>query len=216
MANTHRDAVVSAFMALLAEKRFNEIDLNAVAGKAGVSLADLRGEFGSTFDMLAAFYRDVDKKVLAANDPDMAGAPGRERLFDVLMRRIETVKPYKAALQSLAQSAQRDPSLLWGLNKLSLRSQQWMLAAAGIDSAGMAGRLRAQGLVLVMARTLRVWFEDDDEGLARTMAALDRELSNGERVIGMFDDVSRFMPNFGQWKARRRKAADSPAGPQPN
>lgn len=216
MAGANRDAVVGAFMALLAEKRFNEIDLTAVAAKANVSLADLRGEFGSTFDMLAAFYRDIDKTVLAANDPEMAASPARERLFDVLMRRIEAAKPYKAALHSLTQSAQRDPSLAWGLNKLSLRSQQWMLAAAGIDSAGMAGRLRAQGLVLVMARTLKVWFEDEDEGLARTMAALDRELSNGERILGMFDDLSRFMPDFGQWKARRRKTEDASSGTQPH
>jgi AcrR family transcriptional regulator len=183
VAGVNREAVVSAFMALLAEKGFSEIDLTAVAARADVSLADLRGEFGSTFDMLAAFYRDIDKQVLAGNDPEMAGSPGRERLFDVLMRRIETAKPHKAALRSLAQSAQRDPSLAWGLNKLSLRSQQWMLAAAGIESSGMTGRLRAQGLVLVMARTLRVWFEDDDEGLARTMAALDRKLRDGEALM---------------------------------
>jgi AcrR family transcriptional regulator len=216
VASTNRDAIVSAFMALLAEKGFNGIDLAAVAAKANVSLADLRGEFGSTFDMLAAFYRDIDKKVLAGDDPEMAGSSARERLFDVLMRRIEAAKPYKEALRSLTQSAQRDPSLAWGLNKLSLRSQQWMLAAAGIDSAGMMGRVRAQGLVLVMARTLRVWFEDEDEGLARTMAALDRELSNGERVLGIVDDLSRFVPNFGQWKARRKKTDDASAGTQPN
>lgn len=205
MAGINRNAVVSAFMVLLAEKNFNQIDLAAVAGKAGVSLADLRGEFGSTFDMLAAFYRDVDKKVLAASDPEMADAPARERLFDVLMRRIETVKPYKEALRSLMGSAQRDPNLALGLNRLSLRSQQWMLAAAGIDSAGMAGRIRAQGLVLVMARTLRVWFEDNDEGLARTMAALDRDLASGERAMNMFEDFKKFVPSFGQWKARRHK-----------
>lgn len=216
MTGINRDAIVSAFMALLSEKDFNEIDLAAVAAKANVPLAELRGEFGSTFDMLAAFYRDLDKQVLSGDDPELAGSPARERLFEVLMRRIEAAKPYKAALRSLMQSARRDPSLAWGLNKLSLRSQQWMLAAAGIDSAGMMGRLRAQGLVLVMARTLRVWFEDDDEGLARTMAALDRELSNGERVLGMVDEFSKLVPGFGQWKARRRKPDDAAAATEAN
>ncbi len=209
MAGVNRDTIVSAFLALLAEKSFNEIDLAAVAAKSGVSLADLRGEFGSTFDMLAAFYRDTDKKVLSTSDSELADAPARERLFDVLMRRIEAVKPHKEALRSLMRSAQRDPSLALGLNRLSLRSQQWMLAAAGIGSAGMVGRLRAQGLVFVMARALRVWFEDDDEGLARTMAALDRDLASGERAMNAFDDFSKFVPSFGQWKATRRKPDDA-------
>jgi hypothetical protein len=84
-----------------------------------------------------------------------------------------------------------------------------MLAAAGIDSAGMQGDLRAQGLVVVMARTLRVWLDDEDPGLARTMATLDRELANGERMLNFLGDICRFVPRFGPgWRARRR-----PEGP---
>ncbi len=214
MPSTHREAIVEAFLALLAEQHFNEIDLAAVAARANVSLADLRGEFGSTFDMLATFYRDIDRKVLAGGDDDMADSPARERLFDVLMRRIEVAKPYKAALRSLMESAQRDPSLLLGLNRLSLRSQQWMLSAAGIESSGMAGRLRAQGLVYVMAKTLRVWFQDEDEGLARTMAALDRELANGERAMNMLGGLWNMVPGFASRRARRHKPDVPPAGDQ--
>jgi len=216
VAGVNRDTVVSAFLALLAEKSFNEIDLAAVAARSGVSLADLRGEFGSTFDMLAAFYRDVDKKVLASGDSELVDAPARERLFDVLMRRIETVQPHKDALRSLFKSAQRDPSLALGLNRLALRSQQWMLSAAGIGSAGMAGRIRAQGLVYVMAKTLRVWFEDDDEGLARTMATLDRELANGERAMNMLGGFWNMVPGFTSRRARRYKPDQDvpPAGNQ--
>jgi hypothetical protein len=84
-----------------------------------------------------------------------------------------------------------------------------MLAAAGIESSGMQGDLRAQGLVVVMARTLRVWLEDEDPGLARTMATLDRELASGERMLNFLGDICRLVPRFGPgWRARRR-----PEGP---
>jgi hypothetical protein len=92
---------------------------------------------------------------------------------------------------------------------LALRSAQWMLAAAKIDSGGLQGCVRAQGLVAVLARTYRVWFNDDDPGLARTMAALDRELANGERALNMLDSFCRFVPRFGGGYRRRRYGSDT-------
>ncbi|MEX2128703.1 MAG: TetR/AcrR family transcriptional regulator, partial [Xanthobacteraceae bacterium] len=181
----------------------------AIAARADVPLADLRGEFNTTLEILAAFMRETDRKVLAGVDPELAEEPARERLFDVVMRRIEILKPQRAAIRSLARSARRDPPLALALNRLSLRSQKWMLTAAGINSAGLSGHMRAQGLVVVMARTLNVWFEDDDPGLARTMAALDRQLANGERMLNLFDDLCRLVPRFGSSRRRRRRGDSS-------
>jgi AcrR family transcriptional regulator len=210
MTGQNRDKIVEAFLALLAVGPFERADLRAVAGRAEISLADLRKEFGSTLEILGAFERDTDEKVLAAGlDPELADTPARERLFDVLMQRIEILKPYREAFRSLARSARRNPAFALALNGLSLRSAQWMLAAANIDSGGLQGCVRAQGLVVVMARTYRVWFDDQDPGLARTMAALDRELANGERVLNLFGDLCRLVPRFfGGGRRRRRTAGD--------
>jgi AcrR family transcriptional regulator len=208
MAKANRDKIIESFLALLAETPIERIGFAAIAARADVPLADLRGEFNSTLEILAAFMRETDREVLAGVDPELAEEPARERLFDVLMRRIEILKPHRAAVRSLARSARRDPPLALALNRLSLRSQKWMLAA-GINSAGLSGHMRAQGLVMVMARTLNVWFEDDDPGLARTMAALDRELANGERMLNLFDDLCRLVPRFGSSRRRRRRGDSS-------
>jgi len=211
MADAQRDKIVQAFLALLAEKEFQEISLGEVARRAEVSLADLRGAFGSTFDMLSAFLRDIDNQVLAGGaDAEFDESPARDRLFDVLMRRLEVLAPHREAVRSLARSARRNPAFALALNSLSLRSQQWMLAAANIETAGVSGCVRAQGLSYVMARTLRVWLDDEDPGLARTMAALDRELANGERTLNMLDSLCRFVP---RWPApRRRRPRPRPGG----
>jgi AcrR family transcriptional regulator len=204
MPNGVRDQIVEAFLGLLAQKPIEKISLAEVAAAAGVSLADMRGEFNSTFDMVSAFMRETDRKVLAGIDAELAEEPVRERLFDVLMRRLEVARPHREALRSLTRSAQCNPALTLALNQLSLRSQKWMLAAAGVSGEGLSGHVRAQGLVLVMARTLRVWFDDDDPGLARTMAALDRELATGERMLNLFGDLCRLVPRFGGPRRARR------------
>jgi hypothetical protein len=128
-------------------------------------------------------------------------------LFDVLMRRLEALKPHKAAVRSLMQSAVCNPGLALALNGLAVRSQKWMLTAAGISAAGPKGMVRAQGLALLFANLLCTFVEDDDPGLARTMAALDRELSRGQRWSGFLDDlccIPQALCRTRRWRARRR------------
>ena len=201
-----RDKIIAALMALLAEKRFEAIGFNEIATCAGVSLATIREEFGSKIAMLAAHAKNLDRKVLAERTPDMADEEPRERLFDVLMRRLEAMAGERAAIRSLLRSAMIDPPLALALNSITVRSQQWMLAAAGIDAAGPGGMVRAQGLALLYSRVLRTFVNDDDDN-ARTMAALDRELDRGGRLLRMFDGLCRLTP-FGRARSRRHAHED--------
>jgi AcrR family transcriptional regulator len=205
---SERERIIDAFMALLAEKSIEQIGFAEIAKGAGVSLSDLRGAFGSTFAILAAFVKQIDRAVLAGDDADMAEEPPRERLFDVLMRRIELLAPHKAAVRSLMRSSVRNPGLAVALQGMALRSQQWMLTAADIGAAGPRGFVRAQGLALLFASVLRTWVDDDDPGLARTMAALDRALARGQRWSGLLDELCRIPAFACRMRSRRRRADD--------
>jgi AcrR family transcriptional regulator len=202
---TDREKIIAAFMALLAEKRFEQIGFGNIAARAGLTLAACRAEFGATLPILAAHMKALDRKVLAGVSTDMAEEPPRERLFDVLMRRIEMMAPYREAVRSLMKSAQCNPGLALALNGLAVRSQTWMLTAADIDAAGPRGLIRAQGLAMLFASVLRTWVDDDDEGLARTLAALDSALARGQRWSGMLNDLCRFSPGRCRSRFRRRR-----------
>ena len=186
---SNRDKAIDALMTLLTEGPFEDIGLAEVAGRAGLKLSELRAEFGSTLAIYSAHVKDIDRRVLAGGDEDMSEEPPRERLFDVLMRRIEALAPYKDAMRSMMISARRHPSLALAVNAMAVRSQQWMLEAAGIRSSGPRGAMRAQGAALMWGRVLAVWVDDEEEGLDRTMAALDRGLASAERWVGFLDDL---------------------------
>ena len=115
-----------------------------------MSLGQLRGEFASTLAIFAAHIKATDRAVLAEDLSDMAEEPPRERLFDVLMRRLEVLAPHRQAVRSLLRSARRNPPLALALNGLAVRSQQWMLTAAEINASGPRGMIRAQGLALLV------------------------------------------------------------------
>jgi AcrR family transcriptional regulator len=205
---SERERIIETFMALLAEKRFEEIGLGEIATRAGISLAELRAQFGSTFAILAAQIKEIDRDVLRGDDADMAEEPPRERLFDILMRRLEALEPHKEAVRSLARSAARNPGLALALNGLSVRSQQWMLTAADIAASGPRGMFRAQGLAMLFASVLRTWIDDDDPGKARTMAALDRALARGQRWSGFLDDVCSIPARVCRARPRRHRRDD--------
>ena len=210
-ANTPREKIVAALMDLLAEKPFEQIGLAELAEAAGVSLADFREEFDSKLSVLAAHIKASDRAVLAGTTEAMAEESPRDRLFDVLMRRLDTMAPHKDALRSLMRSASRNPGLALALNGLAVRSQQWMLTAAGISAAGPKGMIRAQGLALMFAGVVRTFVNDEDDDNAKTMASLDRALSSGERWSGILDDLCRLAPRPGRRRRRRMREDDEAA-----
>ncbi len=210
-AGTPRERTVAAFMDLLADQPIERIGLAEIAERAGVTLAELRGEFGTPLAVLGAHVKQLDRQVLSDVDPEMAEESPRDRLFDVLMRRLELLADHREAVRSLLRSARRDPPLALALNAMAVRSQQWMLTAAGIGASGPKGMVRSQGLALLFANVMRTWVDDDDDN-TQTLAALDRELSTGQRLAGLLDDLFRLPQAVFRFGARMRSAGRDRGG----
>ena len=200
-----RSAIIDALLELAAEYPWSGFGLAEVAGKAGLSLAELRAQFPSRGAILSAFARQTDMAVLEGVDKEMAGEPARERLFDVLMQRLAVLKPHRAAISALTRAFSRDPLALAAWNKVVVNSMQWMLVAANIGAEGPAGALRAQGLALAWSRIVKVWVQDEDPGIARTMTEIDRQLRSGERWMERADDLFSILRPFRKMAERSRE-----------
>jgi AcrR family transcriptional regulator len=207
-----RNKVIDALLSLAAERRWEEVTLQALAERAGMTLSTLRAAYDGRLSVLADFVRRTDERVLAAVDLDMAEEAPRERLFDVLFSRFEALGPHRQAVRNIGEAARRDPLLALELNRIGVGSMAWMLTAAGISSTGGAGLLRAQALALVMARVIRVWLEDKDPGLARTMAELDTRLRQAERMAIRLDWLGRILHGGGRKRAEPQPSASRDAG----
>lgn len=176
------DRVIDAFMRLAAERPFHEIDLGDVAGAAGVSLGSLREAFDTRLGIVAGFMRRIDREVLDGTGPTTE-EDGRDRLFEVLMRRIDALAPYKDAVTRILDSARRDPALGMAIHNLTVVSMRWMMAAADIRPSRPLRLFSLEGLTLVWMRTLRRWIDDAEADNGATMAALDRDLRRGQQAI---------------------------------
>ena len=182
---TPKGRILAAAFALAAERPWGEISLADIADKAGVSLVDLKASFDGKGAMLAAFSALVDDEMLRRAPRRAADQSTRDALFEVIMSRFDALAPYRLALKSITASGPTDLGHLRAI----LDAQHWMLAAAGVPNDGAAGLARAAGLATVYASVFRTWVDDDDPGLARTMAVLDRRLRRGESALNRVDDV---------------------------
>ncbi|SDU29155.1 TetR/AcrR family transcriptional regulator [Stappia sp. ES.058] len=214
-----KQKIVSAFLSLLAEKGWTGFDMSDVAEGAGVKLSVLRGAFATKTACFKAFVADIDQTVLDRVDPEMSDEPARDRLFDVLMTRLDALQPHREAVRALMTAARKDPQLALTLNADARVSQRWMLTAAGLPSSGVRAQMIAQGLVVAFSRVVDVWLDDEDPGLARTMSALDRQLDDGEVWLSRLDRAGRMLKPLMR-RARTSRPApsqspdpDAPASP---
>ncbi len=186
--STPRGRTIAALMKLAAEHPYREIALFDIAREAGVTLVDLRNEFAAKSDILAGFTRAVDDEVARRMEFRLERSAGaRDRLFDALMTRFDVLAPFRPGLRGILDAVRTMPGEVSARGFIA--SQGWLLAAAGIPADGATGAARVTGLAALYARVLPIFLADDDPGLARTMAAVDRRLRDGERWIGLVENA---------------------------
>jgi ubiquinone biosynthesis protein COQ9 len=151
--------------------------------KPNIDLAELAKVASGKADIVRRFSRRTDRAMLESLKQQPVDGDAHDRLFEIVMRRLEILAPHRAALASILDAPAGHPSGIAMLAASAATTQRWMLAAAGLEEEGAGGLVKQGGLACVYARTLRVWLTDDDPGLARTMAALDGDLREGARWL---------------------------------
>lgn len=182
------DRAVDAFLRLVVAKGFAGVALRDVAQEAGLGFAELYRLHADKASLIAAFLKRVDGEVLAGTPTTIdEEETARDRLFEVMMRRYDSLKPYREAWRALRQAARRDPLLALAMAPALRRSMAAMLEAASIPSDGFAGAMRQNGLLAIHHTVSGVFDADETADLSKTMAALDNRLKTAERWSQLFD-----------------------------
>ncbi len=184
---SERDRIIDALLRLIPAEGWRRLSLAAIAAEADLPILALYRAFPSKAAILCGFSRRIDEAVLATPidsfPPDEDERP-RDRVFDLLMRRFDALRPYRAALEVLGRELPSDPVALLCAGAGFLRSIGWMLEAAGISTVGLGGIVAVKLTAAAYLATLRGWLRDETPDLAPTMAALDRRLRGIERWFG--------------------------------
>lgn len=179
-----REKAIKSALALAARDGWGQVTLQAVARHAKISLAQLHEHFEDRGDILIAYERMIDSRVLESVGEIDENANPRESLFDIVMERFDALNENRDALIAILDHVKCDPKqMAIGVPHLA-RSMSWMLEAAHIDTTGLRGAAHIIGLTGVYLLTLKTWREDESPDMSKTMAALDRNLGRAEQWGG--------------------------------
>jgi len=202
-----RDKIVEAALKLAAEGAWRNVSLGDIASAAGISLAVFQENFSSKTAIVTAVMSKTNATVLSGVEASEDPEPARDRLLDAIMRRLDTLQADKPAICSILRDMPSDPASLFCLAPNFFDAMAWTLEAAGISSAGSAGRLRVKGLSIIYLGALCVWARDDPTDQGKTLAFLDRRLCQAERL-------AKWVPDDGLFARRRhRSSATDPETP---
>jgi ubiquinone biosynthesis protein COQ9 len=183
--------VITAAFDLAASPGWAEVSLRDIADAAGVSLSDAMERFEDKSDVIRVFAEHVDHAMLAGAGDVEREQSARDAVFEVIMSRFDAMVPYKAGLKSIVGDRTAafppDPAMV----RMALRTQNKILQAAGISSTGGQALMRQIGLARVYGQVFHIWLNEDDPGMSRTMAALDKRLRQGERTLRTVDDIAK-------------------------
>jgi ubiquinone biosynthesis protein COQ9 len=189
-------ALIAAGLQLAAEQGWRAVSVAAAARAAALPMARARERFPGRSAILLRLGRAADQLALADAPSD---GPVRDRLFDLLMRRIDAFQTHRAGVLALLRGLPAEPPTALLLALATRRSMRWVLEAAGVSASGIRGELRVKGLVAVWLWTMRAWQADETADLSATMAALDTALRRAEQAA--------------EWLGWSRRPAPPPAEP---
>jgi AcrR family transcriptional regulator len=177
------DRIIDAALARIAQDGWQRLSLAAIAGEAGLPILRVYRNFRSKQAILCGFLRRIDEAVLAEPPPAEDDERPRDRLFDLMMRRFDALRPYKSVLDVLRRELPGDPAAALCVAVSLLRSMRWMLEAADITTGGVRGAFAVKLTGAAYLAVMRVWRRDDAPDLGQTMAALDGRLRRIERWL---------------------------------
>lgn len=179
-----RQRIIDSALALAAAQGWADLSLKMLARHAKCTLKELEKIFPDKAALLAGIFAWLDEEALKGAGVRDTGEPPRDALFDLLMDRFDVLNDHRAAFASILDSFRPDPQQAFDSLPHLCRAMTATLAAAGLESDGVKGALRVLGLTVVYLDVLRVWKEDDSADMAKTMAALDRDLGRAEQAAG--------------------------------
>jgi AcrR family transcriptional regulator len=177
------DLIAAAAIQLAGRNGWRSATLAEIAAEAGVTLAELAQIYSSRPDILDGFEKMIDRRMLAGATAGIDDQP-RDRMFEIVMARLDALAPYREGAQRIAGDLPFDPQSGLVMACALPRSISWMFAGANLPLGGPLMPLKLAAVGAAYLSTFRIWLNDDSEDLSKTMATLDRNMDRVKDLLG--------------------------------
>jgi hypothetical protein len=181
-----KNKAFEACLAVIEREGWKAFSFSKASQESTIPLHVFHEQFSSPSDVMIHLFQIIDQEILK-NLESFEGLSPKDTLFDILISRFEVSQPYKPVLRRFWGDWMMVPAEAPPLACQGFSSMAWMLEAAGLESRGLKGFMRIQGLMTLYLLTIKIWLTDDSPDLGKTMAFLDKGLLKLERAARLFN-----------------------------
>lgn len=173
-----RFKTVEAALDILTQMPWDALTMEALAARVSLTPIQLYTIFPTRCDLLNGIVQFIDHKMIALYQEGTEDLSLQEKLFDIIMCRFEVMEAYKKALKNIILTIWRDPlSFPRGVFS-GLHSMRLILKTVRVPVDGMKGKLNIKILSFFYLYSLKFWFEDETQDMAKTLVQVDQGLKN--------------------------------------
>jgi ubiquinone biosynthesis protein COQ9 len=181
-----KEKVFKACLHIIEREGWKSFSFAKASEDSGIPLHVFHKYFSAPSEVMVHLFQRIDEKMLKTRVLSEDLSP-KDALFDSVMERLDASQPYKSILKSFWEEWIFSPQEAPALACHGYTSMAWMLDTAGLNSRGLLGLLRLQGLMGLYILTLKTWLEDESPDLGKTMAFLDDGLSKLEKAASFLN-----------------------------
>ncbi|TVQ82343.1 MAG: hypothetical protein EA357_09845 [Micavibrio sp.] len=183
-----KQKILQAALDFAEDGRWPEASLDALAVAAGLAAAEAAEIFSCREEIVSAVLQDIDDRMAAEDfgfNPARDGV--KDRLFEVIMLRLDLLNENREAMRVLLKDLTASPAAALQHKSAFCHTMRLIFEKADIDfSAVWQEEAAVPALAAAYMATLASWRHDDSADMAKTMAALDRNLSRMMRFLAVF------------------------------
>ncbi|MFQ3360556.1 MAG: hypothetical protein ACKVLI_04115 [Alphaproteobacteria bacterium] len=172
--------IIKATLDLLRDHELDNITFLMISKKCTLDANDIKRYFLDIDSIIHAYFDDIDLRMIDSYSSNVTEETGKEIIFNIIMSRLDLLNENKISVKRLVKGKS---NLKISFFIRSTRIQKWILQEANIHSIGFERTINQYGLMYLYARIINVWLEDNDPMMSKTMAFLDKSLTNGEKYI---------------------------------
>lgn len=179
MGSSH---ILKAFFESVEKEGFFNVSYTMLAQTLNMDENSLREVFPKHTDFLKALHGEIESTLLEEFQEDLPEMSLKDKLFDLLMRRIEVLDPYRQGVSRFIRDGENIPPdlkllpILATIVPLMMQGMENSLRSINSEEQVWRKKNRAFALLIVYLLVLHTWAEDETSDLSSTMHALDKYL----------------------------------------
>ena len=181
MTKNKKEKLIALGFELIEKKGWKNFSLESLSEVDKNDVETVESFFRNKLQFLESFSEMIDDKVLAEVDQEEFKKNSiKDNLFELIMLRFENLNDYKTGLKILLSELKKSPIELKKIMKKILDSMDLFLEVANIKNNYIMDFIKVNVIFIIYSYVFNVWLDDESPEMSKTMAELDKWLSQAE------------------------------------